>query len=303
MSAKDDYHNNVLVDIGNVVSAFGKAIINIPEIGVAVDGLPVAELARAGKVPDLATLGNDIITTREEFRDALKLKQTSKGKQPLKLRQVVTKFETVSLEDTSRLGKAAKAKNLVVLAPDSRARNLANLIPAAGDGSSTFASRMMNTGREYLKRLASNKQMESINLMDSLQARNMTHIMEASPNTKTALEALQMTHPSVPVERTVKGKGGAVVPVERLSKQKRFWSKIGKSIPFIGASFDVAAAAEDFAKGDTSGGLGHLGDALVGATVVGELLNIGAIVATGGEADGIISVAFEAAEDLGGTVV
>jgi hypothetical protein len=85
----------------------------------------------------------------------------------------------------------------------------------------------------------------------------------------------------VPAENT---RGGDVVNVkEKDLPKKKPPTPLGKrflgAIPLVGVGIDLNEARIDFSEGEYLKGAAHLGDALLGATIIGDVFNIAANVA------------------------
>jgi hypothetical protein len=247
------------------------------------------------KAPDLGVVGGHLwgmpITKTDEMSDLRKL--ANLNRKPLKLHQLAKTFDNVELDTISELGRKARQRGIVILKPDHRARNLAKLIPSSGEQS--FSRRAFETGRELLDRYGKpSRQVVATPLVNHFDAKAIEKVIDAGGTPGQTVRLIKELNPDVIVEIAPKGEGGSVKP-KAPPGGRNVVKKVVGSLPFIGASLDIYAAGEDFADGDHSSGLAHLGDAALGLTGVGEILNIGGMLYTGGESDGFISALHDGA--------
>jgi len=261
----------------------------MPALGVAVDGLPVAHLAMMNKAPDMGVIGGHLlgfpITKTDEMADLRKL--VNLKREPVRLHQLAKKFDTVELDTISDLGRKARQRGIVILEPDHRARNLAKLIPASGERS--FSRRTFESGRELLDRyLRPNRQVMATPLINKFDAKAVEKVIDAGGTPGQTVRLIRELNPDLIVEMAPEGTGGSV-RAKAPPGARNVLKKVVGSLPFIGAGLDIYAAGEDFVDGDVTSGFAHLGDATLGLTGVGEILNIAGMVATGGESDGFVT--------------
>lgn len=260
-------------------------------------GVPVKEIAKSGVRPSV-TLGFENLGSRaanmaimgmttDEIRDLAKLKKQNRFfKKEMPLAKMAKEFRSMELVQNSRLGKLAKEKGVILSARDTPAAKVAKAIPAEGTGVKGLVSGMGDAFKGVTKTAENAAPLASV-----ARDYNVSRILsEVTPDEMKKITEV-ISDLGYDVEKAPKTGGGVLKKKPPKSMLKRGARLVGSNLPYVGAVFDAVEAGQDFQEDGigSSEAWAHVGDAALGLSGIGEIANIGAVVAT--------AALFEGSED------